>query len=58
MFHYGRCYRSMIRTCAQKPGSIKFVVSKEGVINCIIKLENNFVMLENLRKKPVDFVEA
>lgn len=58
MFYSGRRHRSIIRYCAQKLGSIKFVVSKEGVINCIIRLENNLVMLENLSKKPVDFVEA
>ncbi len=58
IYQFGMRHRSMMRYCARKPGSIGFVISQEGVVRCITKLEDRLVLWENLRLQPVDFVDA
>ena len=49
--HFGTRHRSMMRYCAQNPGSIGFVVSQDGEVRVMTTMEGRLVMWENIRLK-------
>jgi hypothetical protein len=49
--HFGTRHRSMMRYCFQNPGSIGFVVSQDGEVRVLTKVDDSLVMWENIRLK-------
>ena len=54
--HFGTRHRSMMRYCFQHPGSIGFVVSQDGEVRVITKVEERLVMWENIKLKYYSYV--
>lgn len=54
--HFGTRHRSMMRYCWQHPGSIGFVVSQDGEVRVITKVEGNLIMWENIKLKYYSYV--
>ena len=54
--HFGTRHRSMMRYCFQHPGSIGFVVSQDGEVRVITKVEQRLVMWENIKLKYYSYV--
>lgn len=48
-FHFGTRHRSMMRYCSAHPGSIGFVISQDGDIRAITKIENKLIVWENIK---------
>ena len=53
---YGTRHRSMMRYCAQVPGSIGFVISQDGDVRPITMVNKQLVVWENLRLQYHDFL--
>jgi len=49
--HFGTRHRSMMRYCFQSPGSIGFVISQDGEVRVVTKLEEQLVIWENIKLK-------
>jgi len=49
--HFGTRHRSMMRYCFQHPGSIGFVISQDGEVRVVTKLEEQLVFWENIKLK-------
>jgi hypothetical protein len=47
--HYGTRHRSMMRYCMAHPGSIGFVISQDGDIRAVTRVESSLVLWENLQ---------
>jgi hypothetical protein len=47
--HFGTRHRSMMRYCYKYPGSVGFVVSQDGYVRAITRVEDKLVMWENIR---------
>ena len=47
-YHYGTRHRSMMRYCMAHPGSVGFVISQDGEIRAITRVQQRLVMWENL----------
>lgn len=47
--HYGTRHRSMMRYCMAHPGSVGFVISQDGEIRAITRVQKRLVMWENLQ---------
>jgi hypothetical protein len=54
--HFGTRHRSMMRYCFENPGSIGFVVSQDGEVRVITKVEDSLVMWENIKLKYYNYV--
>ena len=54
--HFGTRHRSMMRYCFQHPGSIGFVVSQDGEVRVITKVDESLVMWENIKLKYYSYV--
>jgi hypothetical protein len=55
---YGTRHRSMMRYCANADNSIGFVVSQDGDVRAITKLDDKVVIWENIRLQFDDFVTS
>ena len=53
--HYGTRHRSMMRYCAQVPGSVGFVVSQDGDVRVMTQVHSQLVMWENIKLRLDDF---
>ena len=53
--HFGTRHRSMMRYCFQHPGSIGFVVSQDGEVRVITKVEESLVIWENIKLKYYNY---
>jgi hypothetical protein len=53
--HYGTRHRSMMRYCAQVPGSVGFVVSQDGDVRVMTQVRSQLVMWENIKLRLDDF---
>ncbi|MCM0081687.1 hypothetical protein L4X63_08815 [Geomonas sp. Red32] len=49
--HFGTRHRSMMRYCFQHPGSIGFVISQDGEVRVITKVEDRLILWENIKLK-------
>jgi hypothetical protein len=49
--HFGTRHRSMMRYCFQNPGSVGFVVSQDGEVRVMTKIEDSLVLWENIKLK-------
>ena len=49
--HFGTRHRSMMRYCFRHPGSIGFVISQDGEVRMISKVEERLVIWENIKLK-------
>jgi hypothetical protein len=49
--HFGTRHRSMMRYCYQHPGSIGFVISQDGEVRVITKVEDSLIIWENIKLK-------
>jgi hypothetical protein len=49
--HFGTRHRSMMRYCYQHPGSIGFVISQDGEVRVITKVDDNLIIWENIKLK-------
>lgn len=47
--HYGTRHRSMMRYCAQVPGSIGFVISQDGDVRVITQVRDRLVMWDSIK---------
>ncbi|MQR94777.1 putative sensor domain DACNV-containing protein [Fictibacillus phosphorivorans] len=47
--HFGTRHRSMMRYCNQNPGSIGFVISQDGDIRAITKIDGRLIIWENIK---------
>lgn len=54
--HYGTRHRSMMRYCAQTPGSIGFVISQDGDVRVMTKARGRLIMWENISLKFPDML--
>lgn len=54
--HFGTRHRSMMRYCAQTPGSIGFVISQDGEVRVMTKVRGNLIVWENPRLQYHDFI--
>ncbi len=48
-YHYGTRHRSMMRYCMAHPRSIGFVISQDGEIRAVTRVQKRLVMWENLQ---------
>lgn len=53
--HYGTRHRSMMRYCAQVPGSVGFVVSQDGDVRIMTQVRHQLIMWENIKLRLDDF---
>jgi hypothetical protein len=53
---YGTRHRSMMRYCASFPGSVGFVVSQDGDVRVMTKVDGRLVVWENIRLQLPTFV--
>lgn len=53
--HYGTRHRSMMRYCAQVPGSVGFVISQDGDVRVMTQVRSQLVMWENIKLRLDDF---
>ncbi len=54
--HYGTRHRSMMRYCFAHPASFGFVISQDGDIRVMTRVQGKLVMWENL--KVLDFIQS
>ena len=54
--HFGTRHRSMMRYCAQNPGSIGFVVSQDGEVRVMTMVEERLVIWENIKLKYYSYL--
>jgi hypothetical protein len=54
--HYGTRHRSMMRYCANWPGSVGFVASQDGEVRAITKVDDRVVIWKNVRLRRDDFI--
>jgi len=54
--HYGTRHRSMMRYCANVPGSLGFVVSQDGDVRIMTQVHGRLVMWENIKLQVPYFV--
>ena len=54
--HYGTRHRSMMRYCAQVPGSLGFVVSQDGDVRIITQVRGRLIVWENIKLQFPNFV--
>lgn len=54
--HFGTRHRSMIRYCSKNPRSIGFVISQDGDVRCIKKVNNRLIIWENIKLNNLDYV--
>ncbi|MFL6336921.1 MAG: putative sensor domain DACNV-containing protein [Pyrinomonadaceae bacterium] len=47
--HYGTRHRSMMRYCAQVPGSLGFVISQDGDVRVITQVSSQAIMWDNIK---------
>lgn len=47
--HFGTRHRSMMRYCAQTPGSVGLVISQDGDVRAITLIDDKVVMWENIQ---------
>jgi hypothetical protein len=47
--HHGTRHRSMMRYCAQEPGSLGFVISEDGEVRAFTSVNSRLVMWENIK---------
>jgi hypothetical protein len=47
--HFGTRHRSMLRYCAANPNSVGFVVSQDGDVRAITRVDNRVLLWENVR---------
>ncbi len=53
--HYGTRHRSMMRYCANVPGSIGFVISQDGDVRAMTLVRGELVMWDNIELRHDDF---
>jgi hypothetical protein len=53
--HFGTRHRSMMRYCAQVPGSLGFVISQDGDIRAMIQIEGELIIWDNIALHTEDF---
>jgi hypothetical protein len=53
--YYGTRHRSMMRYCAQLPGSVGFVISQDGDVRVMTQVRSQLVMWENIKLRLDDF---
>lgn len=53
--HYGTRHRSMMRYCYATPGSIGFVISQDGDVRAMLRIEDEVVVWENLKLQLHNF---
>jgi hypothetical protein len=54
--HYGTRHRSMMRYCAKYPGSVGFVISQDGDVRVMTKVDDRLVVWENIQLQLPKFV--
>lgn len=54
--HYGTRHRSMMRYCAQVPGSVGLVISQDGDVRVMTQVRSQLVMWENIKLRFDDFL--
>ncbi len=54
--HYGTRHRSMMRFCSKVPGSVGFVVSQDGDVRVMTKVDGPLLVWENLKLQHYEFV--
>jgi hypothetical protein len=54
--HYGTRHRSMMRYCAKFPGSVGFVISQDGDVRVMTKVDERLVVWENIQLQLPKFV--
>ncbi len=54
--HYGTRHRSMMRYCAKFPGSVGFVISQDGDVRVMTKVDGRLVVWENIQLQLPKFV--
>jgi len=54
--HYGTRHRSMMRYCAQVPGSLGFIVSQDGDVRIMTQVRGHLVMWEDIKLQVPYFV--
>jgi hypothetical protein len=54
--HYGTRHRSMMRYCAKFPGSVGFVISQDGDVRVMTRVDTRLVMWENIQLQLPQFV--
>ena len=53
---YGTPHRSMMRYCSKHPGSLGFVISQDGDVRVMTKVDDRFVIWENIQLQLPKFV--
>src|SRR6266436_4922630 len=53
---YGTRHRSMMRYCAKYPGSVGFVISQDGDVRVMTKVDDRLVVWENIQLQLPKFV--
>jgi len=53
---YGTRHRSMMRYCANVPGSVGFIISQDGDVRVVTKVGDRLVMWDNIRLQLPKFV--
>ncbi len=54
--HYGTRHRSMMRYCAKFPGSVGFVISQDGDVRVMTKVDGRLVIWESIQLQLPKFV--
>ncbi|HXM36445.1 MAG TPA: hypothetical protein VN920_14725 [Pyrinomonadaceae bacterium] len=54
--HYGTRHRSMMRYCAKFPGSVGFVISQDGDVRVMTRVDRRLIMWENIQLQLPKFV--
>ncbi len=54
--HYGTRHRSMMRYCTKFPGSVGFVISQDGDVRVMTKVDGRLVIWENIQLQLPKFV--
>lgn len=58
MNHYGTRHRSMIRHCAKDPDSVGFVVSQDGDVRAITKVDGQVFLWDDVRLQSILNIRA
>jgi len=56
--HYGTRHRSMFRYCSLVPASIGFVISQDGEVRAVTRLEDRIVMWEDIQLRMDGFARV
>lgn len=54
--HFGTRHRSMIRYCSKNSNCIGFVISQDGDVRCIKKVNQRLIVWENIKLHNIDYV--